>query len=627
MKGIKKLSLLALGLLFVAGVASCSTKNNTDDNKQSDNGNGDTPTPDPTPVTPPDPTPTDVIPQYEEMEALDSEIGELSSLEQPSNMPGIYVNEENKLQYRLQTIKAYTDSDKEGLARTVFYLGEEFNYDNLLVLADFIKVDENGNAAKDENGKTITLKARVTNFQVDSSAIDTSVTGAYDAKVTYRFGEIVRTYSYTIMVRTSEFETTKSLVYIAGIKAGYKSDYGVDSNGLYKLENNGRILTTYLRYNTTDKVNFNDFSLNSSDLNVQIVKNKVNSRASEFSTEYIDFDTSTLIDDETNKKLHNEDDTFVIDYSAVNVGAVGSYLISITYNAGNIQVNGREVENIVKAFIVVDVISPITQVINTNTEYSIEASMGLPDFSTYKVSFRRKIWTGTAFGNYLERNVLMTNDLFKYENLISYSQGTQPTTFTLKEQLEDENGNLSTYSFTSDVTVTESTMYNISVVRDITNGTVIKQTTDESSQKITYNEYDLGSGVKAYNVGVGKPNKNNIPEYLDKGKTCLSDGLNFTGFLGLDSLAKKSYVEFTFTKKTTLILYIGSNGDDDRSFAVYDVNNESEVIYEGTAEVAVAGAKQTPVRFVLELEPGVYRVSAIGSTLTFHGYVIGTLKD
>lgn len=583
MKGIKKISLLALGFAFVGVAAGYGVKTFADTN-------------------------------YVEFDDLDTEIGEISTLEQPDSFPDIYINEDNKMQYHLQGISVNTDN-----ARTTFYLGEEFSADGLLVLADFIKLDDQGNPAKDENGRTITVKARVTNYQVNSSEVDTNTMGYYIAQVSYRYGETVKTAEYDVAVKSSEFETTRNLVYIAGVKAGYKSE---EANSNLKLKNDGRIATTYLR-----STHANDFALDVSQLKVQIIQNTVNRVASAYTSEVIDFDLTSLTNDTTNKKMYNVDNSFILDYSAVDTGTVGSYVIPIYFKSSDIIVNGRTVENKVQSFIVVDVISPITRVVNTNNNMTVEASMDLPDFGKYQVNVARKVWNPNtqAFG--VEASKLaITSNAFRFENIVTYSQGGQNGRFIVKEIGEDENGDDKEFSFEASITVTASTKYNISVVRDISTGEVVDSST-ATDGKITYNEYNLGNGVNAYKVGVGKLNKNNVPEYLDKGKTCLSDGLSFTGFLGLDSFAKKSYIEFTFTKKTTLILYIGSNGDDDRAFAVYDSNNDNAVIYEGTAEVAVAGAKQTPVRFVLELDPGVYKVSALGSTVTFHGYVIGTLKE
>ena len=571
MKGMKKISLLALGLAFVGVATGVKAFADTD---------------------------------YVEFDDLETEIGEISTLEQPESFPDIYINEDNKMQYHLENITVNTDN-----ARTTFYLGEEFSADGLLVLADFVKLDENGNPAKDENGRTITVTARVTNYQVDSSNIDTSIMGRYKPQVSYRYGETVKTAEYTINVKSSEFETTKNLVYIAGVKAGFKDECATE---IFKLKNHGRIATTYLQDSGE-----NTFTLDTSDLNIQLVKHTVNRVATAFETEYIDIDMSTLTNDTTNKKMFNADNTLELDYSSVNTGKVGSYIVPIKYKSTDLVINDRTVKNKVESFIVVDVISPVVSMENFN-DYEVEASMGLPDFTEYEVFIERKVLDGDTLTSTYE-TIYVTNDKFEYEGFVPYRKGTQTATFKLKE-LTEEGEQL---SFEAPVVVKASTKYDISIVNDLSGGNIISEKQEASNKPKYYTEYDLGNGVKAYNIQV--TDSGGKDTLSSKAKNCKEDGMSFTGFATLNSVAKDSRFEFTFTKKTTLILYIGSNGEDERGFVVYD--DKGETIYEDVVNASEVGGKQTPKRVVLELDPGTYNVSALSTALTFHGYIIGTLKE
>ena len=235
--------------------------------------------------------------------------------------------------------------------------------------------------------------------------------------------------------------------------------------------------------------------------------------------------------------------------------------------------------------------------------------MGLPDFTNYSVIVQRQYLQGTTLKTKAS-NVVLTSDDFIFEGFVPYSQGTQQVVFKMRETTESGQ----TLSFDAPVTVTESTTYNISVTTDLTKGTIIGQKTD--SGKLYYTEYVIESGVKAYNV--------NATNVADKPRTCYADGTTFPGFFGLDSIAKGSYIEVTLTKKSTFILYIGTNGDDDRGFAVYNSNNE--VLYEDVATIEECQTKQYPLRRVYELEAGTYRIAATGTTVVFCGYIIGSLK-
>ena len=53
-----------------------------------------------------------------------------------------------------------------------------------------------------------------------------------------------------------------------------------------------------------------------------------------------------------------------------------------------------------------------------------------------------------------------------------------------------------------------------------------------------------------------------------------------------------------------------------------EYRNEEEIVYED-----VAINKQIPQRVVLVLSKGKYKLSAVGTTITFHGYVIATKKQ
>lgn len=614
MKGLKKLSLIALSLAFVAGLAACTGSKNGNDNNGDKSSEGEgggeggggqvTPPDVDPPYVPPIyveekyeyPVPVDQIIQYDQMV---SDMGSLSDLDQPENYPGVYINPDNKIADVLMDITICTISTD-----TTFYLGQEYSPKNTKVIARFKKVDEDGNDARDEAGMPITFYANVTNYcEFVGKDVDTSVLGTYNAQVNFRYGEIVKSKTYTVRVKSSEFETTKGLRYVAGIKAGYVSSAASEN---FVLKNDGRIAETYLRKNAT-----NDFTLDASQLKIQIVRNTVNTVASAYKTDYLDFDLSTLENDTVNKKLHNADNSMVIDYSRVDTGKVGSYLVPITYNAGIISVKGEDIENKVQAFIAVDVISPVYNCMITSNNISIEASMDLPDFSAYKALITRKVWdtaTNTLVNAAIQTPI--TSDLFIYEGIVSYNQGIQQVKFILKEKAEDG----SAFEIAKQVTVTASTKYNINVVKDVSGKTIVSQY--QSGTKTYYGEYDFGNGVKAFNV-----DSTNV---TNKQRTCLEDGLVFDGFLGLDSMAKNSYIEVTVTKATKFILYIGSNGDDERGFAVYDSDNKK--IYEDVINPSEVGGKQCPKRVVFDFEPGTYKISALGTTMTFHGYVVGTAK-
>ena len=583
MKGMKKLSVIALGLTFALSLASCTKDKKP---KVTTTATG-TPTPtETTPVVPSTSTPTPSTKDYIEFEEMEAEIGDLSELEQPANYPGIYVNEQNKLQYKLAEIQVRTSE-----ARTKFYLGEEFNADGLLVLAVFNKMNEDGSSfAKDENGKNITLLASVKTYFVDSSEVDTSIMGNYKVYVNYRYGEDVKTANYTINVKSSEFETTANLEYVAGIKANIVS--AADK----KLSPDGRIYTKYCR-----KDGKNAFTLTPAELNLEVVKNKVNSVASAFSQTVTKLDSSKFINDTTAKKITNADGTLEIDYSAVDTGKVGSYLVRVSYNEGDIVINGKTRSNLVQGFIVVDVIAPIIEMTLEDESFDVSASIDILDLSDYSMLVKRQYDGGTKL-----QSVAITSDKFAIKGVTGYVQGEQQAVIESREASED--GTFMSVKVT--VKIKASTTYNINVITELNNGV---GTTEVVSGKTWCYDYKVNDVLTL--------NKCDITNIADKSRTCEEDGLEgFIGFAKIDKLGGNSYAEFNITSDdTTLILYVGSNGDDERPFAVY--NEAEEAVYED-----VAIYKQIPQRVVLVLSKGKYKLSAVGSTITFHGYVIATKK-
>ena len=570
MKGIKKLSVIALGLACALSLASCVDK----PTKVAD-----------TPIN--DRNDMDILDEdreYIDFQEMEAEIGDPSTLVQPTNYPTIYVNEQNKLLFKLVEIQVRTTD-----ARTNFYLGEEFTSNGILVLARFNKLDENGNELT-ENGKVVSFLASVHTFFVDSSNVDTSIMGVYDVNVSYRYGEDVKTTTYTVRVDSSEFETTPNLKYVAGIKANYAADPSK------KLSPDGRVITRYC----TPKGD-NSFTLTPEELQLQIVKNEVNGVASAFKQTVTDFSTSGLTNDTTTKIIKDANNLVSIDYSKVNTGKVGSYPIKITYNEGDITINGEKRSNVVQAFIIVDVIAPIVSMESDSDSIDVDASIDILDLSKYSIIIKRQYEGKTKM------EVLpITQDKFLIKGVTGYVQGGQTATIESREACEDGTF----LSVNVQVNIKASTTYNINVVTSMVDG---EGTTEVVSGKTWCYDYKVNNVLTL--------NKADITNIGDKSRTCEEDGLDgFKGFAKIDKFGGDSYAEFNITEDdTTLIIYVGSNGDDERAFAVY--NEEGEAIFEEMATL-----KQTPRRYVLNLSKGKYRLSAIGTTITFHGYVIATKK-
>ena len=641
MKGIKKLSIITLGLAFAFGLAACNngggdgSSTNTNSNVPTTTeggGGGDTST-----TTPEvddgyfhdqdqvieynNKKEQEDIPSYIELSEMDLGIGDISALDNPGNYPDVYVNPQNKLQYQLDTITAYTND-----ARTTFYLGEEFSSDGLLVLATFIKLDENGSPLK-EDGKTISVRAKVDTFYVDSSTVDTSVMGSYSVKVSYRYCAEVKTFNYTITVRSSEFETTKNLKYVAGLKVGYKADKlttKLDNTSIYKsLQNDGRIYTRYVNYNDDKGAFENDFSLDIDQLDINVVSNEVNGVASAFKQTVRPYDPSKLTNDKTNKKITSEDGKLVIDYSQVDTGKAGSYRIKVTYTATGFIINGEKRDNIVQAFIVVDVINPIAgmKLTDSSTKNVMASLDGKIDLSDYNIKIYRK------FGP--TETLAITEENFDISGAISYIKGEQNALITAKE-LSDSG---ETYTATVKLNITESDKYDIDIISNVAANWNLPSTGLENQPGVVefkkasgdfdclgYEEKAINSYITAHHVGISDSNKKSL---VEKSATCSDDSLSLSGYCRLDSVDKGSYIEIKVDKPATIIVYLAPNADGERGFAVYDASN-TEIYLDTTGYT-----KQAPRKFVIELDAaGTYKLAAStsGQTIQFYGCIVATTK-
>ncbi len=608
MKGIKKISILALGLAFVLSVSACKGKKNT------------TTDPETTPTTEVTPTPTSTeteesttpIPDYVEFEDLEAALGDKSTLDNPENYPDIYINEDAKIQYRLQKITVYTN-----YARTKFYLGEEYSSEGLVVLASFIAVNPDGSARLDENGKAVSILANVSEkVRIDASAVDTSIMGNYTVLVNYRYNETQTQSSYNISVRSSEFETTKNLKYTAGIKAGYKegkTPKQIDEGSIYKtLTNDGRIYTCYVTY--SKKTGFvNDFTLSPTDLNISIINNEVNAVGTAFKTSIVEYDTGNIKNDTDKKTMESNDGKLKIDYSSVDTSKVGSYIVPIVYDAGDITINKETRKNVVQSFIVVDVINPIEGLyLEDGVKPEINASLdGIIDLSDYEITVERK------YGP--EEVMKITQDKFSVTGALTYIEGVHNVKILSNELKEDGDP----IYWETEINIKPSETYTITQVNNLTGGDEYDVEIDKDGKKVV-GRYEFSSDYAYANIfrGFGIQTTDSKGNVIIEGKTtiCEEDKLSFVGYIYLNQLASDSYLEFKFDKPGVLILYMGSGSTDERLFGLYD--NSGILI-----DTYTATQNKLPEKFVIEIpEAGTYKVAAVGKALTFHGFITAIKK-
>ena len=117
--------------------------------------------------------------------------------------------------FRLNTISLDTTN-----TQTVFYIGDKFNSDNLIVNRVFLRVTDDANERIIQNDLADSTKV----YSVDYSEVDMYHIGEYFVYVSVRYGDTVRRNNYKIKILSSKFETTPNLEYNAGLSVRFSDD-------------------------------------------------------------------------------------------------------------------------------------------------------------------------------------------------------------------------------------------------------------------------------------------------------------------------------------------------------------------------------------------------------------------
>jgi hypothetical protein len=171
--------------------------------------------------------------------------------------------------------------------------------------------------------------------------------------------------------------------------------------------------------------------------------------------------------------------------------------------------------------------------------------------------------------------------------------------------------------FSTNITINPSETYTITQVNNLTGGNEYDIDIDQNGKKVV-GRYEFSETFRAFGIQTTDSQGNVIIE--GKNTTCKEDNLPFDGYIYLNQLASKSYLEFKFDKPGVLILYMGSGSSDERLFGLYD--NSGILIDTYTATL-----NKIPEKFVIEIpEAGTYKVAAVGKALTFHGFITAIKK-
>lgn len=224
-------------------------------------------------------------------------------------------------------------------AKTVFFLGEEFTTEGISITANFLN-NEN------KLGSIVT-----TDFTVDTKEVDMYNIGTYSVTIIYRYKDTVEKQKYDIKVVSSVFEATPDLEFNSGLEATFADNTRIKN---YLLGD-----TLVEKYKNDYDHNYNLDSLLSG-LKVKLHKNKTNS----------DGTSSTEVKTEDIPASQVKVDTGNID-----INKVGTYVLKVTYESPEVEVNGTKYSNNVVAFLVINVSDPIESISIIGNNVSFDQSI------------------------------------------------------------------------------------------------------------------------------------------------------------------------------------------------------------------------------------------------------------
>lgn len=450
----------------------------------------------------------------------------------------------------------------------VFYLGQEFNYDGLIVVKSLAVFDSTGK-------RKGFVQQETKDYTVNYDEVNTNALGTYNVTVSVREGTTILTRSYNVEVKSSVFETTPNLTYCSGLEV---------------LLSDSTRIRTYLKESTD--YNFDDLV---SELSIKLYKNTVSADGKSF----------TQLDAQTLSKSQ------VTIEQNIDINAVGTYLIKVKYTGDPLQINGTTYENVVSSFIIVDVVNPITNIAFLTEDATLfDATVDDLDYAAAGWKFRITPTVGKKYTVDFSYDLfdVSTIDLFKWNQ-------TQDVTVTLKE---DPN-----IKVVIPIMIKESQVQNITPYYTLTHNILSSnEAGNPTSISIAGTDFIYGPLPKAIDSDT----------YYTTGATYTTgrEGKDKFGSIAFDERITIKGSEQAFTinldKKTDFVVFFAPTGDEESDLTFFKKNADGTIGDE--VETATTGdVKQVIIKHKYTLEAGSYYLIAPSAGIYVHGFVIATEKE
>ena len=452
--------------------------------------------------------------------------------------------------------------------KKVFYLGDKFETTGMVVTKNYLSYDSN-NKLVDIPAKQYETKE----YSVDSSEVDMNTVGTYPVYVTRRVGTITNTLTYNITVKSSLFESTPNIEYISGIDVTYTD---------------GTALKTYTK---NDQIGLTEASLS-----VAVHKKTIGANLEQ---------TDSVINHDVSKLSY--------DLSAIDSSKVGSQMIKVTYDGGQVTINGKQYENKVTSYVLVNVKNDalkISAVEGNNNEF--KASLEDLDFSSWKIKIDREVGYDI---------VDFSTDLFIVDDFDPFLWGaTQPVTVKLVE-----NPNIKFYP---NIYIDESTDLDIVKYTDLMPKGV---TTTTDGKKYVYTNLEteadgtIALGGTDFIFGPNSAKTTDAEKVTELEKLYVprtSDVYGSMQFGTRISIKGSSQpIKIVMDKPGNIVVFFATTGDEERDISF--LNGSKEEIAAATS----TSKKQEICKAIFTCDKaGTYYVVNPAGGIYVHGFVIAKSK-
>ncbi len=457
-------------------------------------------------------------------------------------------------------------------AKTVFFLGEAFTTDGITITANFLNDDR-------KLGSLVT-----TDFTVDTKEVDMYNIGTYQVTIIYRYKDTVQKQKYSISVVSSVFESTPNLEYFAGLEATF-----ADNSRIKNYLLNDKYVAKY-------KDDYDhDFDLNSlvSGIKVKLHKNKTNA-------------TGTASEEIGIQELTTSQ--VKVEASAVNINAVGTYVVKVTYEAPEIEIDGVKHNDNVVAFLIINVEDPIASIQIKSGSASFEQS--IDGIDAVKAGWKVHV-VPTVASAYDED---FSYDKYDIEDVDIFNVGNQQT---VKVVLKEDP----TVTCTKGIIIKASTTENIASYYDL--APTLSDFVDGKPTKVTLAETDFIFGPL--------PTKVDSTSYYGSGATYTSnrsssDRYDSIGFEERITIKNSDQaIKIVMDKPGKIVVFYASTGDEERELVLY--NDLDGKLGDELQTAVTPGTKQKITRetFIIPEAGTYYFVNPTGG-IYVHGFLIATAK-